>query len=98
MTRLLGAAGARLKVKLSFDEQLFWQRIDPEFAGQFDREDIPLDLHAHLEGPATDPRFEYDESVKQLFLDLFDVRREAPVDLANSEVNDGAESLFIVSK
>ena len=69
-----------------------------KLARQFDRKDVPFDLHTHLQRMTIDPWFKRDQCVIKLFLDFFDIRRKAPVQLANAEVDDGAKSFFVISK
>jgi hypothetical protein len=45
-----------------------------------------------------DSWFKSYQSVKQLFLDFFDIGCETPVKLANPEVNHGAVNLFVIAE
>src|SRR5271165_3548534 len=98
MAGFLRFALARLEIELSLDEEFFWQRIDPQFASQFDGKDVALDLDFHLEGPPVDPWFKSDEGVQKLLLYFFNIRRQASVQLADPEVNNGMKGFFKIAK
>ena len=59
---------------------------------------MPFERRLNLQSMAIDPRLEKRQGIKQLPLDFFNVRSEAPVQLADAKVNHGMVSLLIVGE
>ena len=98
MANFSHGASARLQVEFGLYEELLWQWIYPKFACHFDRKNVLLDRNLYPKGSAVNAWFKHRQGIKQLRFNFVNARGQAPVELADSEVQNRAKRLFVIAE